>query len=167
MVTTVLTYQVPLLKTNRTASGPTDQEEKEPTEDDDLGKDNMTSITSFQVSQDLMEQTPFHSYTIHEDKFEPAAFATNSNNYEFPTFPDPPPLAGNPLFDEKEAAFMSSFFDTVDQNTSFDHEFQDGLAQWTVPGLDLRKGFEDVWSNQPNVTNGTNTNNNYSANSVF
>lgn len=151
----------------QTASGPTDQEEKGPTEDDDLAKDNMTSITSFQVSQDLMEQTPFHNYTIHEDKFEPAAFATNSNSYEFPTFPDAPPLAGNPLFDEKEAAFMSSFFDTVDQNTSFDHEFQDGLAQWTVPGLDIRKGFEDVWSNQPNVTNGTNTNNNYSANSVF
>src|SRR5208282_2385332 len=114
-----------------------------------------------------MEQTPFHSYTIHEDKFDAAAFATNSNNYEFPTFPDPPPLAGNPLFDEKEAAFMSSFFDTVDQNTSFDHEFQDGLAQWTVPGMDIRKGFEDVWNNQPNATNGTHTNNNYSANSVF
>jgi hypothetical protein len=155
----------------QTASGPTDQEEKETTEDD-LAQDNMTSITSFQVSPDLMEQTPFHSYALHEDKFDPAAFATNSNNYEFPTFPDAPPLAGNPLFDEKEAAFMSSFFDTVDQNTSFDHEFHDGLAQWTVPGLDIRKGFEDVWNNQPNVPNGTSTNtsttnNNYSANSVF
>ena len=147
-----------------TASGPTDQEEKA-TEDDDFVNDTMTSITTFQVSPDLMEQTSFHNYTLHEDKYDPNAFAPNSNNYEFPNFPDPPPLAGNPLFDEKEAAFMSSFFDTVDQNTSFDHEFQDGLAQWTVP-LDLRKGFDDVWSNQQNVTNGA-TSNNYGANAVF
>ena len=72
-----------------TASGPTDQEEKATTEDDDLVKDNTmtTSITQFQVSPDLMEQTPFHNYTLHEDKYDPNAFAPNSNNYEFPTFP--------------------------------------------------------------------------------
>ena len=62
---------------------------------------------------------------------------------------------------------MSSFFDTVDQNTSFDHDFQDGLAQWTVQSLDLRKGFDDVWNNQPNVTNGVTTNSNYNTNTVF
>jgi len=124
----------------------------------------MTTITSYQhhhphqVSPDLMEQTPFHNYVLHDDKYaDPSSFA-NPNNFEFPTFPDPPPLAGNPLFDEKEAAFMTSFFDTVDQNTSFDNEFQDGLAQWTVPGLDLRKGFEDVWNNQPTVANGVSNN---------
>jgi len=150
--------------------GPTEQEDKAATTsvtDDDLGthKDiNMTTISSYQphhphqVSPDLMEQTPFHNYVLHDDKYaDPTSFA-NPNNFEFPTFPDPPPLAGNPLFDEKEAAFMSSFFDTVDQNTSFDHEFQDGLAQWTVPGLDLRKGFEDVWNNQPTVSNGVTNN---------
>src|SRR5277367_6801988 len=110
-----------------------------------------------------MEQTPFHNYVLHDDKYaDPTSFA-NPNNFEFPTFPDPPPLAGNPLFDEKETAFMSSFFDTVDQNASFDHpEFQDGLAQWTVPGLDLRKGFEEVWNQQPSLGSGT-ANHNYNS----
>jgi Helix-loop-helix DNA-binding domain len=151
----------------KSADGPTDPEHKATNVGDDLRKDNMTSITAFQVSPDLMEQTPFHSFGLHEDKFDPtAAFATNSNNFEFPAFPDPPPLPGNPLFDEKETAFMSSFFDTVDQNTSFDHEFQDGLAQWTVPGLDLTKGFDDVWATQQNLTNGT-TNNYTTATTVY
>lgn len=130
----------------------------------------MTSIASFQVSPDLMDQaTPFHSFGLHDDKFDHhTAFSNNPNNFEFPNYPDPPPLAGNPLFDEKEAAFMSSFFDTVDQNTSFDHEFQDGLAQWTVPGLDLRKGFEEAWNPQQNMPNGTPaTANHYSTNTVF
>lgn len=170
----------PTTHTPAAASGPTDQEEKAATTsvtDDDLGthKDtNMTTISSYQhrhlhqVSPDLMEQTPFHNYVLHDDKYaDPSSFA-NPNNFEFPTFPDPPPLAGNPLFDEKEAAFMTSFFDTVDQNTSFDNEFQDGLAQWTVPGLDLRKGFDDVWNHQPTVANGVS--NNYtttSASAVF
>lgn len=61
---------------------------------------------------------------------------------------------------------MTSFFDTVDQNTSFDHEFQDGLAQWSTAGLELRKGFEEPWNSQPNVTNGT-TNNNYTTAAVY
>jgi hypothetical protein len=129
--------------------GPTDPEQPA---DEDLGKDNMTSVASFTVSSDLMDQSPFHSFALHDDKFDANAFPTST--LDFPNFPDPPPIAGNPLFDEKETAFMSSFFDTVDQNASFDHEFQDGLAQWTVPGLDLRKGFEEVWNQQPNVANG-------------
>lgn len=138
--------------------GPTDQEI--PT-NEDLGKDNMTSIaTTFTVSSDLMEQSPFHSFALHDDKFDANGFPNST--LEFPNFPDPPPIAGNPLFDEKETAFMSSFFDTVDQNASLDHDFQDGLAQWTVPGLDLRKGFEEVWNHQPNLANGA-TNHTYNS----
>jgi hypothetical protein len=125
----------------------------------------MTSISSFQVSPaDLMEQTPFHHFPTHDDKYDSAAFPNTT--FEFPTFPDPPPLAGNPLFDEKETAFMSSFFDTVDQNTSFDNDFQDGLAQWTVPAMDMRKGFEDVWNTQPSVANGT-SNHHYASTATF
>jgi serine/threonine protein kinase len=59
-----------------------------------------------------------HNYNLH-NKYDPNAFAANSNNFEFPNFPNPPRLAGNPLFDEKEAGFVTSFFDTVDQNTQF------------------------------------------------
>jgi hypothetical protein len=143
--------------------GPTDHDTSK---DEDLGKDNMTTISSFQVSPaDLMEQTPFHHFGMHDDKFDPTAFPNTT--FEFPSFPDPPPPAGNPLFDEKETAFMSSFFDTVDQNTSFDHDFQDGLAQWTVPSLEMRKaGFEDVWNTQPNVTNGA-SNHNYTPTTAY
>jgi hypothetical protein len=102
------------------------------------------------MTPDLMDQASFHGYGIHDD---PASSVFN--NFDFPNYPDPPPLAGgNPLFDEKETAFMSSFFDTVDQHTSFDQDFQGGLAQWTVPGLDLRKGFEDAWNTQSNMQNG-------------
>jgi hypothetical protein len=50
---------------------------------------------------------------------------------------------------------MSNFFDTIDQTASFDHDFQDGLAQWTVPGLDLRKGFAEVWNQETGLPNGT------------
>jgi len=165
------------LSQEQTVAGPTEEEEKAPTsphrhhlpsqptppppilstlpEDDDLlVRETMTaSITAFQVSPDLMEQTAFHTFTpLHDDKFDHAAFsASHANTFDFPTFPDPPPLPGNPLFDEKETAFMSSFFDTVDQNTSFDHDFQDGLAQWAVPNIDLRKSYDDAaWSNQAN-----------------
>ena len=164
------------LSQEQTVAGPTEEEEKAPTsphhhlphqptppplvlstlpEDDDLlVRESMTaSLTSFQVSPDLMEQTAFHTYTpLHDDKFDHSAFsASHTNTFDFPTFPDPPPLPGNPLFDEKETAFMSSFFDTVDQNTSFDHDFQDGLAQWAVPNIDLRKSYDDAaWSNQAN-----------------
>jgi Helix-loop-helix DNA-binding domain len=153
------------LPDQQTVAGPPQEEEKAASpphqqhhppatllpEDDDL--QNMTaSITSFQVSPDLMEQTAFHSYSLHDDKFDHSAYAaSHANTYDFPTFPDPPPLPGNPLFDEKETAFMSSFFDTVDQNTSFDHDFQDGLAQWAVPNIDLRKSYDNAaWTNQAN-----------------
>jgi len=158
----------PTLDHPGTADGPTEQNDKKTlTEtDDDLGKDtsnNMTTaITSFQVSPDLMDQPHFHNYGLHDDKFDPSAF--NPNSYEFAHFPDPPPLAGNPLFDEKEEAFMSSFFDSVDQNTSFDNDFQDGLAQWSVPGLDLRKGFDDPSAySQNSLSNGSAGGPNYTA----
>jgi hypothetical protein len=107
---------------------------------------------------------PFHNFVFHDEKFDPGFFSTSS--YEFPTFPDPPPLTGDPLFDEKETAFMSSFFDTVDQNSSFDHEFQDGLVQWTAGLDDLTKGLGvgDIW-NTPTATN--TTNNNYQPPSQF
>ncbi len=143
----------------QSGDGPTDQELNSL---EDLGKDNMTSVASFPLASDLMEQSPFHSFALPDDKFDANGFPSSA--LEFPSFPDPPPVAGNPLFDEKETAFMSSFFDTVDQNASFDHEFQDGLAQWTVPGLDLRKGFEDMWTQQPNLANGT-PNHNYNSTS--
>jgi hypothetical protein len=140
-----------------TAIGPGQQIERRSQKNEDLGKFNMTSISSLQVSPDIMDHTAFHAYGLHDDKFDAPSAFPNASTFEFPAFPDPPPLAaGNPLFDEKETAFMSSFFDTVDQNTSFDHDFQDGLAQWTVPGLDIRKGFEDVWNGQSNMQNGNN-----------
>jgi len=171
------------LSQEQTVAGPTEEEEKattsppllhhQPTppplllstlpEDDDLlVRETMTaSITTFQVSPDFMEQTAFHTYTpLHDDKFDHSAFSTShANTFDFPTFPDPPPLPGNPLFDEKETAFMSSFFDTVDQNTSFDHDFQDGLAQWAVPNMDLRKSYDDAaWANQANNPSTTTSN---------
>ena len=145
-----------------TADGPTEEATTDilydQKNDEDLGKFNMTSISSLQISPDLMDQASFHSgYGIHDDKFDlSSSVFNNPSTFDFPTFPEPPPpAAGNPLFTEKETEFMSTFFDTVDQNTSFDHDFQDGLAQWTVPGLDLRKPpFDDGWTAQSNMQNG-------------
>jgi Helix-loop-helix DNA-binding domain len=152
------------------AAGPRDDHQKD-SPGDVLPSDSMTQLAAFGVSPDLMDQAPFHSYVLHKEEFDPSPFPTAPGTFDFhafDNFPDPPPLAqGNPLFDEKESAFMTSFFDTVDQSTSFDHDFQDGLAQWTVPGIDLgRKGFEDAWQQQPPVANGPRTNNNYSTTSV-
>ena len=102
-----------------------------------------------------VDQMSMPNFGLYDDRFDPTFLPTSS--YEFPTFPDPPPLAGDPLFDEKETAFMSSFFDTVDQNSSLDNEFQDGLAQWTAAGLDdLTKGLGDIWNTQPNAPNASN-----------
>jgi hypothetical protein len=103
-----------------------------------------TSISSYQVQPEMMEQlldqNILHNYGLHdESRFDFNGFHTNNG------FPEPPPMvAGNPLLDEKESAFITSFLDSVDQTPALDLDFQDGLANWTGQ-TDVGK-FEEILS---------------------
>jgi Helix-loop-helix DNA-binding domain len=124
----------PHLKTE-TYLGDADDDHDGDDDDDDLEAIIMTaSISAYPIHQpdllELMDHSALHNnYNLLDDsRFD---LPTYHNNHGFP---EPPPMTNpnaNPLFDEKESAFITSFFDVVDQAPSLDHEFQDGLANWT------------------------------------